>query len=420
LELATKLILEICGGEASEVRLAGKPPAAPAPIDFDPTYVRKLGGMDVPEGRTRTILTTLGFELDGWRVQPPSWRRDVEGKADLVEEVTRIAGFGSLPAEPLPPIARPASGVLTVRQTRIKTARRALAAAGWTEAVTWSFVGRDAAALFGGGAETLMLENPIAADLDCLRSSILPGLILAVGRNARRGFPDNALFEIGPVFAGTEPADQTTAIAGVLAPHGPRRWDHGANEDVFTVKGVATALLEALAAPVANLQTVQSDPRPWWRPGRAARLQLGKAVLAEVGEIHPSVLGALDVEGPVYAFEVWVEAIPEPKRRAVKTKPALVLSPLMPLSRDFAFVVARDTRAGEVVRAVQSAERALIAGVSVFDVYEGAGVEAGKKSVAVEVTLQPKDKTLSDAEIEQVSAKIVAAVGKATGAVLRG
>jgi phenylalanyl-tRNA synthetase beta chain len=286
--------------------------------------------------------------------------------------------------------------------------------------VTWSFVGRDAAAFFGGGAETLLLENPIAADLDCLRSSILPSLILAVGRNARRGFPDNALFEIAPVFAGTEPADQTTAIAGVLAPHGPRRWDHGPEEDVFTVKGVATALLEALGAPVANLQVVQSDPRPWWRPGRAARLQLGKTVLAEVGEIHPKVLAALDVEGPIYAFEVWVEAIPEPKRRAVKTKPALALSPLMPLSRDFAFVVARDTPAGEVVRAVQSAERALIAGVAVFDVYEGPGIEAGKKSVAIEVTLQPKDKTLSDAEIEQVSAKIVAAVGKATGAVLRG
>jgi phenylalanyl-tRNA synthetase beta chain len=223
------------------------------------------------------------------------------------------------------------------------------------------------------------------------------------------------------VFAGTEPGDERTAIAAILAPHGPRRWDHGAAEDVFAIKADLMALLDELGAPVANLQVAQSDTAPWWRPGRAARLQLGpKAVLAEFGEIHPKVLAAMDVGGPVYAFELWAETIPEPKKKAMKTKPALALSPLMPLSRDFAFVVGRETPAGDIVRAVQSADRVLIAGVRVFDVYEGAGVGEGKKSVAVEVTIQPREKTLADAEIEALSAKIVAAAAKSAGATLRG
>jgi phenylalanyl-tRNA synthetase beta chain len=421
LELATKLILEMCGGEPSEIQVAGQIPAPPPAFDFDPAYVAHLGGLDLPHDRIRTILTELGFKLDGWRIQPPTWRRDVEGKADIVEEVTRIAGFGALPATPLPALPYASGGVLSVRQARIRAARRALAAAGFSEAITWSFVSRRAAELFGGGAETLVLENPIVADLDCMRPSGLPGLIEAVGRNARRGFADNALFEIGPVFAGTEPADQRTSITAVLAPKDPRRWDGGAADDLFTLKGELMALLEELGAPTANLQVAQGDPRPWWRPGRAARLQLGpKAVLAEFGEIHPKVLAELDVAGPIYAFEAWVEAIPEPKKRAVKTKPALALSPFMPLARDFAFVVDAATPAGDVARAVQGADRQLIAGVRVFDVYEGPGVGAGKKSVAVEVTLQPREKTLEDAEIEALSGKIVGAAAKQVGATLRG
>ncbi|HEY1426545.1 MAG TPA: phenylalanine--tRNA ligase subunit beta, partial [Caulobacteraceae bacterium] len=420
LELATRLILEFCGGEASEISVAGAIPAPPPAIDFDPGYVRKLAGLDLRDSRIRTILEALGFTYEGARVQPPSWRRDVEGKADLVEEVARIAGYDALLAEPLPPAQRPAGGVLTLRQSRIRAARRALAAAGYAEALTWSFTSRAAAEAFGGGAETLVLENPISAELDCMRPSILPSLIDAAGRNARRGFPDAALFEIGPVFAGTEPADQRTAVAAILSPHGPRRWDHAPADDVFALKADLLALLDELGAPTASLQTAQDAPRAWWRPGRAARLQLGpKALLAEFGEIHPKVLRLLDVEGPIYAFEAWLEAIPEPKKKAVKTRPALALSPLMPLSRDFAFVVDRETPAGEVVRAVQSADRQLIAAIRVFDVYEGPGVAEGKKSVAVEVTIQPREKTLSDAEIEALSAKIVGGVGKATGAVLR-
>ncbi|MDB5481661.1 MAG: phenylalanyl-tRNA synthetase, beta subunit [Caulobacteraceae bacterium] len=425
LELATRLILELCGGEASHVLDVGQAPSKAAPIRFDPAYVRRLAGLDISEARTWKILADLGFTRhgdtrEGGTVIPPSWRQDVDGKADLVEEVARIAGYDALPAEPLPEAPRPAGGVLTPRQARMRVGRRALAAAGFQETITWSFTSHAAAILFGGGQESLVLANPISADLDCMRPSILPGLIDAVGRNARRGFPDCALFEIGPVFAGDNPADQRTAIAAVLAPHGPRRWDGAPPETLFDLKAGLLALLDELGAPVANLQLVQEGTPAWWRPGRAARLQLGaKAQIAAFGEVHPRVLKALDAPDPIYAFEIWLEAIPEPKKKAVKTKPALVLSPLMPLTRDFAFVVARDAPAGDLVRAVQSADRVLITGVRVFDVYEGPGVSDGSKSVAVEVTIQPKDKTLTDAEIDALSARIVAAAAKATGAKLR-
>ncbi|MGA0601880.1 phenylalanine--tRNA ligase subunit beta [Caulobacter sp. KR2-114] len=424
LELATKLILDLCGGEPSEVTLAGEIPGRRPAFDFDPAYVKKLSGLDVGEARVWSILEALGFERDGSKVQAPSWRRDVEGKADLVEEVARIEGYGALPADPLPHVPTPAGGVLTVRQNRVRIARRALAAAGYEETICWSFIARKAAQLFGGGDARLVLSNPIAADLDCMRPSALPPLIEAVGRNAKRGFPDCALYEIGPVFAGDEPGDQRTAVTAVLAPHAPRHWSKTAGEDLYTLKADLMALLDELGAPVANLQVAQgqaSPPMPpWWHPGRSARLQLGpKAVLAEFGEIHPATLKALDVDGPVYAFELWLEAIPEPKKKATKTRPALSLSPLMPLSRDFAFVVDRAQAAGDLVRAVQGADKVLIAGARVFDVYEGPGVPEGKKSVAVEVLIQPREKTLTDAEIEALSSRIIAAAGK-VGAVLRG
>src|SRR5579859_202279 len=426
LELATRLILELCGGEASLVLSVGEAPSKAHPIPFDPHYVRRLAGLEIPEARTWAILADLGFSRRkdaqlGDVVVPPSWRQDVEGKADLVEEVARIAGYDALPAEPLPDLQPPAGGVLTPRQARMRIGRRALADAGYQETITWSFTSCAAAEMFGGGQESLVLANPISADLDCMRPSILPGLIEAVGRNARRGFPDSALFEIGPVFAGDAPADQRTVIAAVLAPNGPRRWDGAPPESLFELKADLMALLDELGAPVANLQLVQEGTPPWWRPGRAARLQLGaKTVIAAFGEIHPKVLKALDAPDQVYAFEIWLEAIPEPKKKAVKTRPALALSPFMPLTRDFAFVIARDTPAGDLVRAVQSADRALITGARVFDVYEGPGVPEGAKSVAVEVTIQPRDKTLTDAEIEALSGRILAAASKATGAKLRG
>jgi phenylalanyl-tRNA synthetase beta chain len=421
LELATRLILDLCGGEASEAIFVGEAPAPMPAIAFDPAYVRRLSGLDVAPAKIEKILTNLGFTQVGERVQPPSWRRDVQGKADLVEEVARITGYDALPAEPLPPMERPVGGVLTTRQKRIRTARRALAALGYQETITWSFIARRTANLFGGGEGRLVLANPIAADLDCMRPSVLPGLIEALGRNAKRGFPGGALFEIGPVFDGDAPADQRTLITAVVDPRSSRRWDKTPGEDLFSLKGDLMALLDELGAPTASLGVMEDVSAPWWRPGRVARLSLGaKTTLATFGEIHPRRLKALDVDFPIIAFEIAVEAIPEHKPKATKTKPALRLSPLMPLTRDFAFVTAAETPAGALVRAAQSADRALIAQARVFDVYEGPGVEAGHKSVAIEVVIQPTDKTLTDPEIEALGQKIIAAVAKATGARLRG
>jgi phenylalanyl-tRNA synthetase beta chain len=406
------------------VVVAGQAPATPAPIAFDPAYVHRLSGLNVGREGALEILAKLGFLIEGQGVAvtvvPPTWRRDVDGKADLVEEVARIAGYGALPSTPLPEVARPAGGVLTPRQTRARLARRALAAAGYAEAVTWSFTARKTAALFGGGGEAVVLANPIAADLDCMRPSILPNLIEAAGRNARRGFPDTALFEIGPVFAGDQPRDQRTAVAAILAPHAPRRWDTArAGEDVFTIKGELMALLDELGAPTAGLQIVQGQAGPWWHPGQSARLQLGpKAVIAEFGALHPAVLQALDVEGPIYGFELWLEAIPEPKRKATKTRPALKASPLMPLARDFAFLAPDALAAGDLVRAVLGADKALIASARVFDLYRGPGVPDGHKSLALEVHIQPVDQTLTDKDIEALSARVVAAAEK-LGAKLR-
>ena len=420
IELATRLILELCGGEASDAVFAGEAPALREPIAFDPAYVKRLSGLDVAPERSMAILAALGFEIKGQNVQPPSWRRDVEGKADLVEEVARIVGYAALPDDPSPAMPRAVGGVLTARQARIRVARRALAAAGYQETLGWSFTALETARLFGGGDARLVLENPIAAELNCMRPSALIGLIEAVGRNAKRGFRDAALFEIGPVFAGDEPGDQRTSIAAVLAPGAARRWDQAGADDVYTLKADLLGLLDDLDAPTANLRTAQGDAPAWWCPGRAADLRLGKAVVASFGEIHPAVLKAMDVEGPVYAFELWLDAIPEPKRKAGKTKPALGLSPFMPLTRDFAFVVDKATPAEDLARAVVGADRMQIVAAEVFDVYEGAGVPEGQRSIAVEVTIQPRDKTLTDAEIEALSAKIVAAAAKAVGATLRG
>jgi phenylalanyl-tRNA synthetase beta chain len=420
LELATKLILEICGGEASEITVVGEAPPAPAPIIFDRAYVKQLSGLDLPRERIDAILTDLGFKLEGDQVQPPSWRRDVEGKADLVEEVARIEGYDALPALPLPEMPPTAGGVLTVRQARIRAGRRAMAAKGYAETITWSFTKRETARLFGGGQDELVITNPIASDLDCMRPSILPNLIEAAGRNARRGFPDAGLFEIGPFYKGDQPADQVMAVAAVIAPHPPRRWDGQKTDPLFDLKADVLSLLDDLGAPTASLQVSQSGLSDWWHPGRSAALRLGKSALVEFGELHPRILKALDVDGPLYGFELIVDAIPEPKKKATKTKPALELSALMPLSRDFAFVVDQSIAAGDLVRAVTGADKALISQVRVFDVYQGPGVPEGSKSVAVEVILQPREKTLTDAEIEALAAKVVAAADKAVGAKLRG
>ena len=434
LELATRLILDLCGGEPSEIFLAGKVPDKVTRSFFPWSEVRRLTGLDLSHSEMAGILERLGFELanvggnsDRVMIKVPSWRPDVEAKADVVEEIVRIAGLDRIAAQPLPrESVGVAAPILNLLQKRTRAARRALAANGLVEAVTWSFVSHDRALLFGGGMDDLALTNPIAADLSDMRPSLLPSLIDAAERNAARGFGDVALFEVGQIFKGADAADQKMAAAGLrrgTARLGGalRHWAEPAGPvDVFSAKADALALLTALGIAPAALQILPGAP-PWFHPGRSGTLQFGpKNVIGYFGEFDPRTLEAVDAEGPLAGFEIVLDELPPPKAKPTKTKPKLELSELMPLDRDFAFLVDRAVRAGDIVKAAQGADRALITNVVVFDVYEGTGIPADMKSIAVAVTLQPREKTLTEAEIDAISAKIIAEVSKKTSAVLRG
>jgi phenylalanyl-tRNA synthetase beta chain len=429
LELATEMVLELCGGTPSEITVAGNPHAPKRAMDFPVSEVKRLTGMDVPAMEIRRVLEKLGFASTGngvLKVTVPSWRPDVEGQADLVEEVMRIVGVDRVPSTAFERGDAPRKPVLTPAQLRTRKARRALASRGLVEAVTWSFVGKKQAELFGGGAPALALANPIAAELSDMRPSLIPGLVLAAQKNADRGFPDVGLFEVGQIFAGERPQQQFTAASGVrrglAKPSGNgRHWSSKTAElDVFDVKADALAVLTAAGAPAQALQVLPGGPA-WFHPGRSGTIQIGpQAVLGHFGELHPRVLEALDASGPLVAFEVILERIPASKAKPTRAKPALDLSPFQPVERDFAFVVDRGVKAADIVGAAQKVDRKLITAVSVFDVYEGTGIAPGKKSVAIAVTLQPRERTLTDQEIEALGAKIVAEVSKRTGGVLRG
>jgi phenylalanyl-tRNA synthetase beta chain len=422
LELATQLILDICGGEASEPMLAGVIPTAPKAVTFDTARVKALAGLDVKSERAKEILTALGFTLSGdakkLAVQPPTWRRDVEGSADLVEEIARIEGYDKLPANEPPRANGYRAPPASVGESRTRLVRRALAGAGYFECVTWSFCERKHAALFGGGSEMLVLANPIASDLDCMRPSALPNLLRAAQRNLDRGRGDLMLFEAGPAWSDDTDAGQSRTVAAVRQPRPKRSWRGAEAPDMFDIKRDCLMALEAMGAPVASLQTGAAEA-PWQHPGRGGSLKLGNKVIATFGDVHPRILNALDVEGPAMAFEIKVDLIPAPRTKATHARPALEKLDLMPLTRDFAFVVEEKVAAADLVRAAYGADKQLVADVTLFDVYRGKGVDDGKKSLAIEVTLQPREKTLGDGEIEDVSKKIVAAVVKATGGSLR-
>jgi phenylalanyl-tRNA synthetase beta chain len=432
LELATRMVLDLCGGTPSEVTVAGTAEPAEKIIDFPLSELERLAGLDVSLADTRRVLNHLGFFVAGQgervKVAVPSWRPDIEGKADIVEEVVRILGVDKVPLTPFPRGDNQRKPVLTPIQLRTRKAKRALAARNLVEAVTWSFIGKREAELFGGGKPELALANPIAAELSDMRPSLIPGLIAAARRNTDRGFPDVGLFEVGQIFRGDRPEDQFTAASGIrralAKPSGLGRY-WGKREldnavDAFDAKADALGALIAAGAPAQALQVVPGGPN-WLHPGRSGTIQIGpQNVLGYFGELHPSALEKLDAEGPLVAFEVILEKIPEAKAKATRAKPALDLSPFQPVERDFAFVVERGVKAADLVRAALGADRKLIAGVSVFDVYEGTGIDPDKKSIAIAVTLQPRDKTMTDAEIEALAAKIVAEVGKRTGGVLRG
>jgi phenylalanyl-tRNA synthetase beta chain len=430
LDLATALVTDLCGGVPSERQVAGAIPDRDHAIDFPWTEVKRLSGLDLPRPEAKVILEELGFMVAGTgdrvKVLPPSWRPDIEGKADLVEEIVRIAGLDRIEAKPLARIeASVAKPVLTLIQKRTRLAKRLLAARGLVEAVTWSFIAHEEAELFGGGDRRLTLANPIASDLSDMRPSLLPGLLKAAGRNADRGLNDVALFEVGQCFASDEPEGQVLKAAAVRrgaarAEGVGRHWRGGvAAVDAFDAKADAVALLAALGLPMAGVQVAPGAPA-WFHPGRSGLLQFGpKNVVGAFGELHPKALKALDLRGPLVAFEISLDALPPPKYRPTKMKPKLQLSEFQPVTRDFAFVVARDVAASDILRAAQGAERQLVTGIDVFDVYEGSGIDPDKKSVAIAVTLQPVGKTLTDAEIEGVAARIVAEIVKKTGATLR-
>ncbi len=429
LEPATRMVLDLCGGEPSEVTVAGTPEVPARIIDFPLTEVPRLTGLTVDQREVERVLGRLGFSVAGTgknlKVTVPSWRGDVEGKADLVEEVVRILGVDRVAATPFDRGEAPRKPVLTAIQLRTRKAKRALAARGMVEAVAWSFISKAQAELFGGGKAELALANPIASDLSDMRPSLIPGLAAAAQKNADRGFADVALFEVGQVFRGDRPQDQLTAASGVRRALAKvtgigRSWSPPAGEvDAFDAKADALAVLAAAGAPAQALQVVPGGP-PWFHPGRSGTIQIGpQNVLGHFGELHPRALEALDAEGPLVAFEVILENIPQPKARATRARPVPELSPFQPVERDFAFVVDHTVKAADILRATQSVDRKLITNVTVFDVYEGEGIEPGKKSIAITVTLQPREKTMTDAEIDAVAAKIVAEVGKRTGGVLR-
>jgi phenylalanyl-tRNA synthetase beta chain len=430
LELATQMVLDLCGGTPSEITVAGKAEAPEKIVDFPTTELKRLAGLDLDLVEMRRILQKLGFFVAGQerrvKVAAPSWRPDIEGKADIVEEIVRIVGVDRIPSTPFGRGDAPRKPVLTTAQVRTRKAKRALAARGFTEAVTWSFISKPQAELFGGGQNELALANPIAAELSDMRPSLIAGLVTSAQRNADRGFPDTALFEVGQIFKGDKPEDQLTAATGVRRALGRpsgfgRHWSAKAEPaDAFDVKADALAVLTAAGAPAQALQVVPGGPA-WFHPGRSGTIQIGpQNVLGHFGELHPRTLEALDAEGPLMAFEVILERIPEGKAKATRAKPVLELSQFQPVTRDFAFVVDRAVKAADIVRTAQAVDRKLIAGVGVFDVYEGQGIEAGKKSVAIAVTIQPREKTMTEQEIDALSAKLVAEVSKRTGGVLRG
>ncbi|HSR80292.1 MAG TPA: phenylalanine--tRNA ligase subunit beta [Hyphomicrobiaceae bacterium] len=428
LDLATAMMLKAAGGIASRRKVAGAPPDRKTVISFSPSLVEKLGGIKLKETEIRGTLERLGFVVDGSgatvKVTPPSWRPDVHGAADLVEEVVRIVGLDKVPAAPMPRRGGVARSVLTDGQRRVRRARRALAARGLIEAITWSFISRNAARTFGGGGEALELANPISTEMSSMRPSLLPGLLFAVQRNRNRGFADLALFEVGQAYRGSAPEDQFMAACGVRAGAAPltgsgRHWSGAAAEvGLFDAKADVVALLGERGFDAMKAQITRDAPA-WFHPGRSAALRLGpKVVLAHFGEIHPEILRMLDLVGAVAAFEVFLGALP-PQRRKGAARASLEAIDLLPVRRDFAFVLDRNVAAGDVVKAALAADKKLIAGVKVFDVFQADTLGEGKKSLALEVTLQPTEQTLTDKEIDAVAAKIIAAVGKATGGAIR-
>ena len=425
LAILTDLICGLCGGEPSQAVRAGEPPLAAKVVAFDPARTACLGGVDVPETEQRRILAALGFEVGAdWQVTCPPRRHDIEGPADLVEEIVRIHGLDKVASVALPRadgVARPTATPLQQIERKL---RRSAAARGLNEAVTWSFLPVGHAEHFADGAPLWVLENPISEDMKAMRPSLLPGLIAAAKRNADRGADGSRLFEIGRRYfrSADGSSDEKPTLGVVLAGEKtPRGWATGkaAVFDAYDAQAEALALLEAAGAPVDNLM-VMGDAGPQFHPGQSATLRLGpKVVVARFGALHPATLKAFDIDGPVMAVEIFLDAIPAKKGAAGFARAAFAPPALQAVTRDFAFLVPTSLAAGDLVRAIRGADKQAIVATRVFDVFAGQGVPEGRKSVAVEVRLQPGEKTFTDAEIKGIADKVVAAATK-LGAELRG
>jgi phenylalanyl-tRNA synthetase beta chain len=419
LQLATAMAIDLAGGEASEAVRAGEPPEVGLSVDYAPAQTERLAGVAVSASEQKAILERLGFAIEEgerWRVKAPSWRRDVDGSADIVEEVVRIHGLDKVPSTPLPRrpgVARPTA---TAEQRLERQVRRAAAARGLHEAVTWSFISEREADAFGGSAR--LLANPISEDMKAMRPSLLPGLVAASARNLSRSSDSVRLFEIGRRYlAQGERPTLGLVLAGVRH---PRDWRLGkpASFDAYDAKGEAMALLEAAGAPVTNLQVLDAASSAY-HPGRSGRLGLGpKTILAEFGELHPAILKTFDLDGTAVAAEIFLDAIPQ-RRGSGRMREAYAPPALQAVTRDFAFLLPDETAADQLLRAVRGADKAAIVDISLFDLFKGAGVPDGHKSLAVEVTLQPEGKSFTDEDLHALSEKIVAAAAK-VGASLRG
>ena len=417
--LATAMAIELCGGEPSQLVRAGAPPLAEHHVDYDPARCEGLAGVAVPPDRQQDILQRLGFTVargDVWRIAVPSWRRDVEGPADIVEEVIRIEGLDKVPSTPLPRAPGVARPTATAEQMVERRARRAAAARGLNEAVTWSFIAEREAAPFGGAA--WQVANPISEEMKVMRPSLLPGLLAAAARNAARGTESIALFEIGRRYL--EEGERQTLGLVLAGPRGPRHWRGGGEPvDAYDAKAAALAILAAAGAPVDNLQVLDGAAGVY-HPGQSGRLCLGpKNALAEFGTLHPRIAKAFDLDGPVVAAELFLDAIPQKRGQTGHMRSHYAPPPLQAVKRDFAFIVPAELPADRLLRAVRGADQAAITEVSLFDVFTGPGVPGGAKSLAVEVTLQPTGRSFTEEELKALSERIVAAAG-GLGASLRG
>lgn len=419
-DMAAQMIAELCGGECSELIVTGKEPERPAPIAFDPHRVEKLCGVDVPADTCKEILEKLGcvVKTDGnlFSVVRPTWRSDISGSHDLVEEVLRIYGYDKLPEIALP---RPngVHGILQPKQRREVSVRRAMANRGGCQTITWSFMSSKDAVPFRT-KDAVLIANPISADLNEMRPNLLPNLVSAARSNITKGTFDGCLFEVGPQFFGFKPMEQETVACQLrFGQATPRHWAVAQRPvDVFDAKADALAALDAAEAP-QSVQIVREAPA-WYHPGRSGAVKIGKTVLAYFGELHPKILKAMDVKTTVCACEVFLDRLPPAKKKNGKGVKTLKLSAFTPIFRDLAFLVDRKVDADKIVSAAKNTDKVLITDVSVFDLYEGETL-GDKKSVAIQLTIQPVEKTMTDEEIESVCRRVVGAVGVATGATLR-